>query len=268
MCGGEVKNARIIFPKEETFLDSNPEKTTQTHSRCVDAGFDGAGGDRRGGGPSASADRLGRRDGVEHLPRKLRHRAPAVVSRRPNKMWLWSFPEREKRAGEDREQLVDRPSRPTGERAGRRAILEGRQPRGDDVVEDGDDEERPSRAREDVGRGRCGCARERYRRDGRRRKTTVEFGRRAEKSTDDDDDNATRSIDAKTNVDGGVERKTPDGGERTRRRTRVEEFVLVLRRAESDTRDGDECSRAFAYFGGGGLGEQQRWFEQQFGKEE
>ena len=67
---------------------------------------------------------------------------------------VWSFPEREKRAGEDREQLVDRPSRPTGERAGRRAILEGRQPRGDDVVEDGDDEERPSkRAREDVGRG-------------------------------------------------------------------------------------------------------------------
>ena len=72
-------------------------------------------------------------------------------------MWRFpSFPEREKRAGEYREQLVDRPSRPTGERVGRRSILEGRQPRGDDVVEDGDDEERPSkRAREDVGRGRC-----------------------------------------------------------------------------------------------------------------
>ena len=151
------------------------------------------------------------------------------------------FLEREKRAGEYREQLVDRPSRPTGERVGRRSILEGRQPRGDDVVEDGDDEERPSkRALGKTLEGALLLLRpgNRYRRDGRRRKTTVEFGRRAEKSTDDnddddddDDDDATRSV-TKTNVDGDVERETPDRGERTRRRTRVEEFVFVLRRAK------------------------------------
>jgi len=93
---------------------------------------------------------------LELVPRELRRRAAAfafaVVEReeRENNP-SWTFPEREERTEREDERYLDRANRWVSAVVRDGEIFEGRQSRGFDVFDDGDDEERRY-VREDFGR--------------------------------------------------------------------------------------------------------------------
>ena len=102
----------------------------------------------------AAPDRLGRRHVLELVPRELRHRAAAFAFafvEREEREIPWTFPEREERTEREEKRYLDRANRWVSAVVRGGEIFEGRESRGFDVLDDGDDEERRF-VREDFGR--------------------------------------------------------------------------------------------------------------------
>jgi hypothetical protein len=134
------------------------QKKNKTHAEKNNVDDDDESSDVEGGRRRrpAAPDRLGRRHVLELVPRELRRRAAAfafaVVEREERENHpSWTFPEREERTEREDERYLDRANRWVSAVVRDGEIFEGRQSRGFDVFDDGDDEERRY-VREDFGR--------------------------------------------------------------------------------------------------------------------
>ena len=139
------------------FLPRRRTKKNKTQAEKNNVDDDDESSDVEGGRRRPAApDRLGRRHVLELVPRELRRRAAAfafaVVEREERENHpSWTFPEREERTEREDERYLDRANRWVSAVVRDGEIFEGRQSRGFDVFDDGDDEERRY-VREDFGR--------------------------------------------------------------------------------------------------------------------
>jgi hypothetical protein len=152
LCGF-VESLNFVFSNSFHAAEQKKNKThAEKNNVDDDESSDVEGGRRR----PAAPDRLGRRHVLELVPRELRRRAAAfafaVVEREERENHpSWTFPEREERTEREDERYLDRANRWVSAVVRDGEIFEGRQSRGFDVFDDGDDEERRY-VREDFGR--------------------------------------------------------------------------------------------------------------------